>query len=107
MCHKDLTYIIYLLKRKHRILKIRSDTIHRINVGDFIKKVNELPTNLRFVSNNYLVNYIKDSFKETEKYDSFFINTKGKQLEELWGMYGKNPDVDKYVYRITLYTDNM
>ena len=88
-------------------MKIESDNVQRINVGDFIKKVNELPANVRFVNNNYLVNYIKDSVKETEKYDSFFLNTKDDQLEELWGMHGKNPDVDKYVYRITLYTDNM
>jgi|tagenome__1003787_1003787.scaffolds.fasta_scaffold20986959_4 hypothetical protein len=86
---------------------MESDDVNGVNVNDLIKKVSELPANLRFVNNNYLVSYIKDSIKKTEKYDSFFINTKDKQLEEIWGMYGKNPDSNKYAYRITLERNNM
>ena len=86
---------------------MESDDVNGVNVNDLIKKVSELPANLRFVNNNYLVSYIKDSIKKTEKYDSFFINTKDKQLEEMWGMHGKNPDANKYVYRITLERNNM
>jgi hypothetical protein len=47
-----------------------------------------------------LVDYIKARFKETQKYDSFFIKINGEQLEEIWGMYGKNPEVNKYAYKI-------
>ena len=71
-----------------------------INVNDIIKKANELSSNLRFVNNNYLVDYIKERFKETQKYDSFFIKINDEQLEEIWGMYGKNPEVNKYAYKI-------
>ena len=81
-------------------------SLKSINVNDIIKKVDELPVYLRFISNEYLVDHIKERFNEAKKYDSFFINTKGKQLEELWGMYGKNPDVNKYVYRISLHRSN-
>ena len=88
-------------------MEMESDDVNGVNVNDLIKKVSELPANLRFVNNNYLVSYIKDSIKKTEKYDSFFINTKDKQLEEIWGMNGKNPDANKYAYRITLERNNM
>lgn len=71
-----------------------------ININDIIKKANELPANLRFVNNKYLVDYIKERFKGTQKYDSFFIKIKGEELEEIWGMYGKNPEVNKYAYKI-------
>jgi hypothetical protein len=71
-----------------------------ININDIIKKANELPANLRFVNNKCLVDYIKESFKGTQKYDSFFIKINGEQLEEIWGMYGKNPGVNKYAYKI-------
>ena len=74
-----------------------------VELSDIIKKTNELPDYLRFVSNEYLVDHIKERFKETKKYDSFFIKISGEQLEEIWGMYGKNPDNNKYVYRISLY----
>ena len=50
---------------------MESDDVNGVNVNDLIKKVSELPANLRFVNNNYLVSYIKDSIKKTEKYDSF------------------------------------
>ena len=71
-----------------------------INVNDIIKKANELSANLRFVNSKCLVDYIKERFKETQKYDSFFIKINGEQLEEIWGMYGKNPEVSKYAYKI-------
>jgi hypothetical protein len=71
-----------------------------INVNDIIKKVSELPANLRFVNNNCLIDYFKERYKETQKYDSFFVKMNGERLEEIWGMYGKNLEVNKYVYRI-------
>jgi hypothetical protein len=77
-----------------------------VELSDIIKKTNELPDYLRFVSNEYLVDHIKERFKETKKYDSFFIKISGEQLEEIWGMYGKNPDNNKYVYRISLHRNN-
>jgi len=81
-------------------------SLRSVKVNDIIKKVNELPVYLRFVSNEYLVDHIKERFKETKKYDSFFIKISGEQFEEIWGMYGKNPDTNKYVYRISLYRNN-
>jgi hypothetical protein len=81
-------------------------SLKSVKVNDIIKKVNELPVYLRFVSNEYLVDHIKEQFKETKKYDSFFIKLSGEQFEEIWGMYGKNPDVNKYVYRISLHRNN-
>ena len=79
------------------------DHQNSIDISDIIKKVDELPNNLRFVNNYHSVRCIKDSFKETEKYDSFFININDNQLQEIWGMYGKNPDANNYVYRIILH----
>ena len=79
------------------------DNLNSIDISNLIKKVDELPTNLRFVNNNYSVSCIKDSFKETEKYDSFFININDNQLQEIWGMYGKNLNANNYVYRIILH----
>ena len=87
-----------------RIGRLSSSSI--INVNDIIKKANELPSNLRFVNNNYLVDYIKERFKETQKYDSFFIKINGEQLEEIWGMYGKNQEDNKYTYKIALHENN-
>lgn len=75
-----------------------------INVNDIIKRVSELPANLRFVNNNCLVDYFKERFKETQKYDSFFVKMNGERLEEIWGMYGKNLEGNKYVYRISIVT---
>jgi hypothetical protein len=77
-----------------------------VNVNDLIKKVDELPNYLRFVSNEYLVDHIKERFKETKKYDSFFIKMIDEQFEEIWGMHGKNPDINRYVYRISLHGNN-
>jgi hypothetical protein len=73
-----------------------------INVNDIIKRASELPANLRFVNNSCLVDYFKERFKETQKYDSFFVKMNGEQLEEIWGMYGKNLEVNKYVYKIRI-----
>ena len=81
-------------------------SLNSVNVNDIIKKVNELPDYLRFVNNEYLVDHIKERFKETKKYDSFFIKITGEQFDEIWGMYGKNPDINKYVYRIALHRNN-
>lgn len=81
-------------------------SLKSVNVNDLIKKVDELPIYLRFVSNEYLVDHIKARFKETKKYDSFFIKMIGEQFEEIWGMHGKNPDINRYVYRISLHGNN-
>ena len=45
---------------------MESDDVNGVNVNDLIKKVSELPANLRFVNNDYLVSYIKDRFKKTK-----------------------------------------
>jgi hypothetical protein len=81
-------------------------SLKSLNVNDLIKKVDELPIYLRFVSNEYLVDHIKERFKETKKYDSFFIKMIGEQFEEIWGMHGKNPDINRYVYKISLHGNN-
>jgi hypothetical protein len=81
-------------------------SLKSVNVNDLIKKVDELPIYLRFVSNEYLVDHIKECFKETKKYDSFFIKMIGEQFEEIWGMHGKNPDINSYVYKISLHGNN-
>jgi hypothetical protein len=81
-------------------------SLKSVNVNDIIKKVDELPIYLRFVSNEYLVDHIKERFKETKKYDSFFIKMIGEQFEEIWGMHGKNPDINRYVYKISLHGNN-
>ena len=81
-------------------------SLKSVNVNDLIKKVDELPIYLRFVSNEYLVDHIKARFKETKKYDSFFIKMIGEHFEEIWGMHGKNPDTNRYVYRISLHGNN-
>ncbi len=81
-------------------------SLKSVNVNDLIKKVDELPNYLRFVSNEYLVDHIKERFKETKKYDSFFIKMIDEQFEEIWGMHGKNPDINRYVYRISLHGNN-
>jgi len=81
-------------------------SLKSVNVNDLIKKVDELPIYLRFVSNEYLVDHIKARFKETKKYDSFFIKMIDEQFEEIWGMHGKNPDINRYVYRISLHGNN-
>ena len=77
-------------------------SLKSVNVNDIIKKVDELPVYLRFISNEYLVDHIKEWFNEAKKYDSFFIKIIGEEFEEIWGMHGKNPDINKYVYRISL-----
>jgi hypothetical protein len=81
-------------------------SLKSVNVNDLIKKVDELPDYLRFVNNEYLVDHIKERFKETKKYDSFFIKMIDEQFEEIWGMHGKNPDINRYVYRISLHGNN-
>ena len=47
------------------------------DVGDIIKKVDELPLYLQFINNACLVEFIKQSFKNARKYDSFFLHKKG------------------------------
>jgi hypothetical protein len=42
------------------------------NVSDIIKKVSDLPRYLQFINNICLVEFIKQSFKDAQKYDSFF-----------------------------------
>ena len=47
-----------------------------IDADDIIKKVGDLPEYLQFINNACLVDFIKQSFKDAWKYDSFFLHKK-------------------------------
>jgi hypothetical protein len=68
--------------------------------GDVIKKVGELPTHLRFTNNVCLIEFIKQSFKDARKYDSFFLKNEDGKVKELWGVFGRYPYTTIYAYRI-------
>ena len=70
------------------------------DVGDIIKKVGDLPTYLQFINNACLVEFIKQSYKDAWKYDSFFLKNEDGKVKELWGIVGRNPDASTYAYRI-------
>ena len=55
------------------------------DVGDIIKKVDDLPPYLQFINNACLVEFIKQSFKDARKYDSFFLKNEDGKVKELWG----------------------
>ena len=55
------------------------------DVGDVIKKVGDLPPYLQFINNAYLIEFIKQSFKDARKYDSFFLKNEDGKVKELWG----------------------
>jgi hypothetical protein len=71
------------------------------NVGDIIKKVSDLPRYLQFINNICLIEFIKQSFKDAQKYDSFFLKNEDGKVKELWGVFSRNPDVSTYAYRIS------
>jgi hypothetical protein len=70
------------------------------DVGDVIKKVGDLPTYLQFINNTCLVEFIKQSFKDARKYDSFFLHKKDGEVKELWGVLDRYPYSTTYAYRI-------
>ena len=65
------------------------------DADDVIKKVDNLPAYLQFINNACLVEFIKQSFKDARKYESFFLHKKDGEVKELWGV------VDKYPYSTT------
>ena len=70
------------------------------DVGDIIKKVDELPLYLQFINNACLVEFIKQSFKDARKYDSFFLKYEDGKVKELWGVLDRYPYSTTYAYRI-------
>ena len=70
------------------------------DVGDIIKKVDDLPPYLQFINNAYLIEFIKQSFKDARKYDSFFLKNEDGKVKELWGVFGRYPYSTTYAYRI-------
>ena len=73
-----------------------------IDVGDIIKKVGDLPSYLQFINNACLVDFIKQSFKDARKYDSFFMKKEDGKVKELWGVLDRYPYSTTFAYRITL-----
>jgi thioredoxin-related protein len=71
------------------------------DADDVIKKVDNLPTYLQFVNNACLVEFIKQSFKDARKYESFFLHKKDGEVKELWGVVDKYPYSTTYAYRIS------
>jgi hypothetical protein len=71
------------------------------NVGDIIKKVRDLPRYLQFVNNTCLIEFIKQSFSDAQKYDSFFLKNEDGNVKEIWGIFGRNPNDTTYAYRIS------
>jgi hypothetical protein len=72
------------------------------DVGDIIKKVDELPLYLQFINNACLVEFIKQSFKDSRKYDSFFLHKEDGEIKELWGVLDRYPYSTTYAYRIPI-----
>ena len=70
------------------------------DVGDIIKNVDDLPPYLQFINNACLVEFIKQSFKNARKYDSFFLKNEDGKVKELWGVFGRYPYSTTYAYRI-------
>ncbi|MFL6406121.1 MAG: hypothetical protein ACJ71F_03500 [Nitrososphaeraceae archaeon] len=55
------------------------------DANDIIKKVGDLPEYLQFTNNVCLIEFIKQSFKDALKYDSFFLKNEEGKVKELWG----------------------
>jgi hypothetical protein len=72
------------------------------DVGDIIKKVGDLPEYLQFINNACLIELIKQSFKDAQKYDSFFLYKKDGEVKELWGVFDRYPYSTTYAYRLFL-----
>jgi hypothetical protein len=73
-----------------------------IDAGDIIKKVGELHEYLQFSNNVCLIEFIKQSFKDARKYDSFFMKKEDGKVKELWGVLDRYPYSTTFAYRITL-----
>jgi thioredoxin-related protein len=72
------------------------------DVDDIIKKVGDLPPYLQFINNACLIEFIKQSYKDARKYDSFFLHKKDGEVKELWGVLDRYPYSTMYAYRIIL-----
>jgi thioredoxin-related protein len=70
------------------------------DANDIIKKVGDLPEYLQFINNACLVEFIKQSYKDARKYDSFFLKKEDGKVEELWGVFDRYPYSTTYAYRI-------
>ena len=70
------------------------------NVCDIIKKVSDLPRYLQFINNACLIEFIKQSYKDARKYDSFFLKNEDGKVKELWGVLDRYPYSTTYAYRI-------
>ena len=73
-----------------------------VDAHDIIKKVDDLPPYLQFINNACLVEFIKQSFKDARKYDSFFLHKEDGEVKELWGVLDRYPYSTTYAYRIFL-----
>jgi hypothetical protein len=82
-----------------RITKMNEKTPQVIDVGDIIKKVGDLPEYLQFINNACLIEFIKRSFKDARKYDSFFLKNEDGKVKELWRV-DRYPYSTAYAYRI-------
>lgn len=82
------------------MLKMNEKSKQVIDVFDIIKKVGDLPPYLQFINNACLVEFIKQSFKDARKYDSFFLKNEDGKVKELWGVFGRYPYSTTYAYRI-------
>jgi hypothetical protein len=71
------------------------------DADDVIKKVDNLPSYLQFINTACLVEFIKHSFKDAKKYDSFFLHKEDGEVKELWGVVDKYPYSTTYAYRIS------
>jgi hypothetical protein len=72
------------------------------DAGDIIKKVDDLPPYLQFINNDCLIEFIKQSYKDAQKYDSFFMKKEDGKVKELWGVLDRYPYSTTYAYRIIL-----
>jgi hypothetical protein len=77
------------------------------DAGDIIKKVDDLLPYLQFINNACLVEFIKQSFEDARKYDSFFLHKKDGEVKELCGVLDRYPYSTKYAYRFTHASNNI
>ncbi len=67
-----------------------------------IIQVRDLPGNVEFVSNSQDVNYFKLFLpKNQQDYDTLFVTVnENGYYEDIWGMYGLIPYLDKKVFKV-------
>ena len=44
--------------------------------------------------------FVRDVFRDAQKYDSFFLKNEGGKIKELCGVFDINPDIATYAFRI-------